>query len=280
MLEQDIVETIKRLGITEYEAKVYLALIKNGRSTAGELTLLSGVPHSRIYGVLQTLEAKKWVIREGVSSRGGKAAKYKAKPPEETLKVYFIEFSESVVEATSTLQNLYDRKSSTEKFEFWTLRGEDVYRTMNKMMKAAKFVVLVLQVEPALTLYVRKIFETLQKSQSDLKELLLLTDLDQIYEIFGLDFAKKICEDFKVAHAGLRPFPLPFISVLNVDFERVLVVFPTVATDSDEFTLMDVVGAYLEIPGFPVTRIFADRFVQKMKDFKSGQEWLKELQSS
>jgi len=278
MREKDIVETIKRLGITEYEAKVYLALIKNGRSTAGELTLLSGVPHSRIYGVLQTLEAKNWVIKEGVSSRGGKAAKYKAKPPEETLKVYFNEFSESVVDATSTLQNLFDQKSSTEKFEFWTLRGEDVYRTMNKIMKAAKFVVLVLQVEPALTLYVNKIFETLQKSQSDLEELLLLTDLDQIYEIFGLDFAKKICRNFKVVHASLRPFPLPFVSVLNVDFERVLVVFPTVATVSDEFTLMDVVGAYLEIPGFPVTRAFAERFDQKMKGFKSGQEWLKELQ--
>jgi hypothetical protein len=90
-----------------------------------------------------------------------------------------------------------------------------------------------------------------------------------------------------VVHASLRAFPLPFVSVLNVDFERVLVVFPTVATvsdeltvatGSDEFTLMDVVGAYLEIPGFPVTRAFAERFDQKMKGFKSGQEWLKELQ--
>ena len=172
--EKAIVETIKRLGITEYEAKVYLALIKNGCSNAGELILLSEVPHSRIYGVLQTLEAKNWVIREGISSREGKAAKYKAKPPEEILKVYFNKFSESIVEATSALQNLYDQKSSTEKFEFWALRGEDVYRTMNKMMKVAKFVVLVLQVEPDLMLYVYKIFETFQKSQSDLKELLKL----------------------------------------------------------------------------------------------------------
>lgn len=278
MLEQDIVETIKRLGITEYEAKVYIALVKSDLSTADELSKNSGVPRSRIYGILKDLEARNWIIREGASIPGGKAAKYRARAPEETLKAYADEFSKKVQSATSTLRNLYDQKSSIEKFEFWALRGEDLYRTMYRMMKDAKFIVLVLQIDQGLKSYVQKTFEILQKNQSNLKNLVLLTDLDALVELFGIDSVKKILSNFNISHTGLRPFPLPFISVLNIDFERVLVVFPTVATDEGFNMMKDVVGAYLEIPGLSVRQVFADGFVKKLKGFKSGKEWLKELQ--
>jgi len=57
-LSIDYVPALKRLGLTEYEAKVYAALIRAGSKTAGELSFLSGVPRTKLYGSLRSLEKK------------------------------------------------------------------------------------------------------------------------------------------------------------------------------------------------------------------------------
>ena len=54
---EDVVqlEELTRLGLTIYEAKAYLALIRRGSSTAAEVARLAGVPRQRIYDVLASL---------------------------------------------------------------------------------------------------------------------------------------------------------------------------------------------------------------------------------
>ena len=54
----DYVPGLKKLGLTEYEAKIYATLIKAGSRTAGELSFLSGVPRTKMYGSLRELEKK------------------------------------------------------------------------------------------------------------------------------------------------------------------------------------------------------------------------------
>ena len=54
----DYVPGLKKLGLTEYEAKIYATLIKAGSKTAGELAFLSSVPRTKMYGSLRELEKK------------------------------------------------------------------------------------------------------------------------------------------------------------------------------------------------------------------------------
>ncbi|MBS7622680.1 TrmB family transcriptional regulator [Candidatus Bathyarchaeota archaeon] len=54
----DYVPALTRLGLTEYEARVYAALVKSGSKTAGELSFLSGVPRTKLYGSVRALEQK------------------------------------------------------------------------------------------------------------------------------------------------------------------------------------------------------------------------------
>jgi len=61
-LSIDYVPTLKRLGLTEYEAKIYAAVVGAGSKTAGELSFLSGVPRTKLYGSLRSLE-KKGLVR-------------------------------------------------------------------------------------------------------------------------------------------------------------------------------------------------------------------------
>lgn len=51
-------EELQRLGLTEGEARVYLALLKLGTSTVGPISKLSKVTYSKVYDVLERLIEK------------------------------------------------------------------------------------------------------------------------------------------------------------------------------------------------------------------------------
>jgi sugar-specific transcriptional regulator TrmB len=64
---ESVVEKLQRVGLTEYEAKAYLALLSTHLSTAMKVSGKSGVPRTKIYSVLEALERKGWVrIYSGV----------------------------------------------------------------------------------------------------------------------------------------------------------------------------------------------------------------------
>jgi sugar-specific transcriptional regulator TrmB len=52
---EDVLSPLMTLGLSLYEAKVYATLVQHGPKTGSELSLLSGVPRSKIYGSLKTL---------------------------------------------------------------------------------------------------------------------------------------------------------------------------------------------------------------------------------
>jgi sugar-specific transcriptional regulator TrmB len=61
------VEKLQQLGLTEYEAEAYLALLTMHLSTATKVAEKSGVPRTKIYSVLQSLNEKGWIhIYSGV----------------------------------------------------------------------------------------------------------------------------------------------------------------------------------------------------------------------
>jgi sugar-specific transcriptional regulator TrmB len=68
---------LTRLGLTSYEAKAYLALLRRDSSTAAQAARLANVPRQRIYDVLASL-----VDKGLASTRPGQVAKYAAVAPE------------------------------------------------------------------------------------------------------------------------------------------------------------------------------------------------------
>jgi sugar-specific transcriptional regulator TrmB len=74
------VDQLTRLGLTQYESKAYLALIRRGSSTAAEVARIAGVPRQRIYDVLASL-----VERGFASTRPGRVVNYVASPPEAAI---------------------------------------------------------------------------------------------------------------------------------------------------------------------------------------------------
>lgn len=58
MNEDDAVEALKSLGLTTYEARVFVALQKLGAATASEVAEIAEVPRSQVYGAAEDLEGR------------------------------------------------------------------------------------------------------------------------------------------------------------------------------------------------------------------------------
>lgn len=80
IMQKDFIEKLKVFGLNSYEAKIWVALLSRGVSSAGELSDISNVPRSRSYDVLESLEKKGFIVM-----KIGKPIKYLAVPPQEVL---------------------------------------------------------------------------------------------------------------------------------------------------------------------------------------------------
>jgi len=78
ILKQELINKIKDyFDLNVYETKVWLALLSKGIASAGEISTMSGVPRSRTYDVLESLEKKGFAIE-----KLGKPVKYLGVKPQ------------------------------------------------------------------------------------------------------------------------------------------------------------------------------------------------------
>ena len=108
--------------MTDYEIRSYTSLLEIGPATASHLSEASGVPYSKIYEVLGSLEKKGWI-----ESEHGRPSKYYPKPPSVAM-----EIAKSQLENTlktnealvlEELQPLYEKKGVRERPDIWIVRG-------------------------------------------------------------------------------------------------------------------------------------------------------------
>ena len=86
-------ERLIDLGLTSYEAKAYLALLRRDSSTPADVARLARVPRQRIYDVLATL------VQKGlVSQRPGPPAKYSAAAPDFAIERLLLRRREELAE--------------------------------------------------------------------------------------------------------------------------------------------------------------------------------------
>ncbi len=88
-----MIQRLVSLGLTSYEAKAYLALLRRDWSTAADTARLAGLPRQRVYDVLGSL------VEKGLcSTRSGKAVKYVAVPPDVAIERLVAEHRHRVAE--------------------------------------------------------------------------------------------------------------------------------------------------------------------------------------
>ncbi|AOH56849.1 transcriptional regulator [Peribacillus muralis] len=64
---QDIIEKLQSLGFSQYEAKAYVSLVRQGQASAYQVSKESGIPRARIYEILNGLQEEGVVIKEEIN---------------------------------------------------------------------------------------------------------------------------------------------------------------------------------------------------------------------
>lgn len=100
-MQDEIVDGLRKLGLTEYEARVYATLVGMGEATAREVHEMSAVPRTRIYDILRDLGGKGFV--EFVD---GSPTYYRAVEPDRLMKRLKDELVASIDRSTSELLSL------------------------------------------------------------------------------------------------------------------------------------------------------------------------------
>ncbi|HLV44954.1 MAG TPA: helix-turn-helix domain-containing protein, partial [Aggregatilineales bacterium] len=99
----DLQNALTELGFTEYEAKVYLALVADYPATGYQISKKSGVPRSMVYETLSRLSAR-GAVMESVE---GRSTRYRPLPPEVLLDHHEHEYRRRLSDLREGLHSLY-----------------------------------------------------------------------------------------------------------------------------------------------------------------------------
>ena len=140
----EVLNSLRQLGLNQYEAKAYYALANFGIHTAGELAERAELPRPRIYDVLTELQGKGFVLIQQ-----GRPVKYAALPIGEAVKTLKKQRQTGLEEELEKIEDIGKRLSLKIKMQssqaapaeeaIWTLKGrEAIYSKMAAMITNAK----------------------------------------------------------------------------------------------------------------------------------------------
>mgnify|MGYP001772568302 CR=1 FL=1 len=169
-----MIEILRSLGFTEYEAKALATLIARGSLSAKELSEFSGIPRTSVYDVMESLKAK------GFVEEFGKPARFRAVSTEEIISTLLRRTKENL----EALREEIAKLRRGEEVEFVRLyRGKSVFEKLEELVSSAKeeIVVMVSYLKPEIKEILTKARCRLVVISSNAKEL-----PGECYEIKGV----------------------------------------------------------------------------------------------
>jgi Cd2+/Zn2+-exporting ATPase len=120
------------VGFTEYEAKIYLELLRDNPATGYQLAKHAGIPRSMVYEALGRL-SNRGAVLETVESR---ATLYRPLPPDVLLENHAQQQRELLEGLGEGLRHLYQ---APDEGRLWTINGQQpIYAYTKQMIRDAK----------------------------------------------------------------------------------------------------------------------------------------------
>ncbi|WIV67140.1 TrmB family transcriptional regulator [Natrialbaceae archaeon AArc-T1-2] len=203
--------TLRDLGLSEYESRVYRALLNTGPATAKELSRASDVPMGRIYDVLNSIEQHN-LVRSQTASR---PKKYVAVEPATALDRLLEDKKRELEARARQYEEIVDDLSAEldvadpVEEEFWTaaVGPEETYDLLLERLAAADREVIMVAANPSPQIDVRTVGEDVLAELEDALDrgvtvdVLLSRDLvDALPESVGRRYRRTLQarEDFSV----------------------------------------------------------------------------------
>jgi HTH-type transcriptional regulator, sugar sensing transcriptional regulator len=132
-----VLQRLRDVGLGDYEAKLYLALVKRHPATGYELARSSGVPSSKVYEVLGRLQDKDLVF----VTDGGRTKRYIPVDPEEFVERYAARVARTLAGLRDELREL---GGEDQVGYIWNVHGRDALleRTVHLVARAERTLLL------------------------------------------------------------------------------------------------------------------------------------------
>jgi len=205
------------LGLSEYEARVYVSLVTEGTSEARKLSMRCGVPRTKVYATL-----KKLMERGLVFELPGEPRKFTPTSPAEAFEPYLLRFKEgtadrviSLVEAdkvVSLLEEAYEKTQSTiepQKEEVWIVQGRsEILGKVREMLFRAKKSVAVVTTENGFVWFYKTFGKLLDKLAENGVDVQIGTPINS----YNRSLARELSYVCKVKHVDVGS-PLLYLCV-------------------------------------------------------------------
>jgi HTH-type transcriptional regulator, sugar sensing transcriptional regulator len=131
-MDEEIRKLLHDLGFTDYEAKAYLALLREAPSTGYAVARSSGVPRAKIYEVLEGL-----VERGDALISRGEPTMYSPKPPAELVATRRQLLESRLADAAGALEGYAASKEPDDLI--WDIRGdEEIFFRLREVIGRAR----------------------------------------------------------------------------------------------------------------------------------------------
>ncbi len=133
-MNQELINTLKKLDLTTYEAKAYLTLNSIITGTAIEISKKSQIPRAKIYDTLKTLNKKNFI-----EIKQEKPLKYTVIPPKIAFTQHKQELIKTLSKTEEKLIEIHEKKISQIQAPVWLIPTEE--KITNKeieLIKSAK----------------------------------------------------------------------------------------------------------------------------------------------
>lgn len=259
-----MLEKLKELGLTGYEAQAYLTLLKLGDSEANEVSVDAGIPMGRIYNVLSILEDKRLIRAQ--DTRPKKYSGVEPKTAMERLSNIRKDELEQAALQIETLANdltsrLLDVKANKPKKTFWTVAiGNESQELVSESIQGAKDEILFFMASKITAERVKK--EILDDVYSGI--------MDSILESVKRGIKVKVLLNNEVDMCVLEKYPAvkQLMMYLGDKFECRLAAVPTTAFDiiDGENVLLKMVNPLDTEELFAVVNVRDSKFAGELRE--------------
>ncbi len=138
----DVIEQLQQLGFSEYEARAYVALLRQSPQNGYELAKNSGLPRANVYSVLEKLEERGAIVRLEETN----SVRYAPVSPEELVRRLENKLEGSLREAHASLNEV---AQATAYENIFSIRGyAPMLEHARSLIDSAKTSILVAQEPP------------------------------------------------------------------------------------------------------------------------------------
>ena len=253
------ISTLKGIGLTLYEAEAYVTLTSLISSTASEISEKSGIPRSKIYDVLKSLEKKNYLEVED-----GRPLTYNVKSPVEVLTHEKERLTSEIDDTITRLTYIYENGMSQVQAPIWRIYGVD--KIISQELEIIK------RARNTVNMRIGFLFESegeqLIKAFKSRPKLTVNILASPICYVNNEEV--NIIKMFKDAEINIQKADIPFVKVLISDSKEMMHTYTKFSEDKRNVIPETAIGIWNKYED--IARNYDERFLNQLKKMKNKQK--------